>query len=178
MDERGDRTPLFGDTNQTRPKSADSSPLYHDQSQSPTNVSTRDIQLYVNVTTRKQSLRRLCFYSCLSVHRGGVCPIACWDTPTQDQRQTPPWADTPPGPEADPLGQTPPSQADAPGQTPPWVHTPPGRHPWADTPPGRHPPCADTPPAQCMLGYDQQAGGTHPTGMHSCFPIGIQVGRV
>ena len=25
-----------------------------------------------------------------------------------------------------------------------------------------------TPPAQCMLGYDQQAGGTHPTGMHSC----------
>ena len=29
-------------------------------------------------------------------------------------------------------------------------------------PPGRHP------PAQCMLGYGQQAGGTHPTGMHSC----------
>ena len=27
---------------------------------------------------------------------------------------------------------------------------------------GRHP------PAQCMLGYCQQAGGTHPTGMHSC----------
>ena len=25
------------------------------------------------------------------------------------------------------------------------------------------------PPAQCMLGYDQQACGTHPTGMHSCF---------
>ena len=25
------------------------------------------------------------------------------------------------------------------------------------------------PPVQCMLGYDQQAGGTHPTGMHSCF---------
>ena len=31
------------------------------------------------------------------------------------------------------------------------------------TPPGQ------TPPAQCMLGYGQQAGGTHPTGMHSCF---------
>ena len=31
-----------------------------------------------------------------------------------------------------------------------------------DTPPGRHP------PVQCMLGYIQQAGGTHPTGMHSC----------
>ena len=24
---------------------------------------------------------------------------------------------------------------------------------------------------QCMLGYGQQAGGTHPTGMHSCFII-------
>ena len=38
---------------------------------------------------------------------------------------------------------------------------------WADTP------RADTPLgrhllAQCMLGYSQQAGGTHPTGMHSC----------
>ena len=30
------------------------------------------------------------------------------------------------------------------------------------TPPGRQP------PAQCMLGYGQQAGGTHSTGMHSC----------
>ena len=32
-------------------------------------------------TARKRSLRRLCFYTCLSVHGGGgVCPIACWDT--------------------------------------------------------------------------------------------------
>ena len=38
-------------------------------------------------------------------------------------------------------------------------HTPLCRqpHPWADTP-----------PAQCMLGSGQQAGGTHSTGMHSC----------
>ena len=42
----------------------------------------------------------------------------------------------------------------------PWVDTLPPR---ADTPPRQ------TPPAQCMLGYGQQAGGTHPTGMHSCF---------
>ena len=48
--------------------------------------------------------------------RGGVCPIACWDTHT--------------------------------GQT---LH-----------------PQAGHPPAQCMLGYGQQEGGTHPTGMHSC----------
>ena len=32
---------------------------------------------------------------------------------------------------------------------------------------GRHPP-AQTPPGQCMLGYGQQAGGMHPSGMHSC----------
>ena len=35
--------------------------------------------------------------------------------------------------------------------------------PQADTPPDRHL------PAQCMLGYGQQAGGTHPTGMQSCY---------
>ena len=52
--------------------------------------------------------------------------------------------------------------ANHPGQTP---HS---RHPRADTPPPSA--CWDTPsPAQCMLGYGQQAGGTHPTGMHSCF---------
>ena len=41
---------------------------------------------------------------------------------------------------------------------------PPGRHQSGQIPPGRH-----TPPVQCMLGYGQQADGTHPTGMHSCF---------
>ena len=39
-----------------------------------------------------------------------------------------------------------------PGQTPSHRQTPPGRRSWADTP------WAD----------GQQAGGTHPTGMHSC----------
>ena len=41
--------------------------------------------------------------------------------------------------------------------------------PWAGTPPGRYTPPAGTPPPQCMLGYGQQAGGRHPTEMHSCF---------
>ena len=43
--------------------------------------------------------------------------------------------------------------------------------PWADTPHplGRPPPGQTPPPAQCMLGYGQQTGGTHPTGMQSCF---------
>ena len=60
-----------------------------------------------------------------------------------------PWADIP-------LGRPP-------GQTPPWADTPTF---WADTPPlGRHP------PAQYMLGCGQQAGGMHPTGMHSCYLI-------
>ena len=46
---------------------------------------------------------------------------------------------------------------------PRWADTP-----WADTPPPRANPQTDTPSAQCMLGYGQQVGGTHPTGMHSC----------
>ena len=46
------------------------------------------------------------------------------------------------------------------------VNIPLGRH----TPPGQTPPRADTPPAQRMLGYGQQTGGTHPVGMHTCSP--------
>ena len=45
-----------------------------------------------------------------------------------------------------------------------------GTSPWAGTPPrAGTSPRAGTPPTQCMLGYGQQAGGMHPTGMHSCF---------
>ena len=45
-----------------------------------------------------------------------------------------------------------------------------GGNTWAGTPPGRYsPPLGQVSPHQCMLGYGQQAGGTHPTGMHSCF---------
>ena len=51
----------------------------------------------------------------------------------------------------------------------PRASTPLGRPPQGWEPPGRHPlPLGRHPPAQCMLGYGQQAGGTHPTGMHSC----------
>ena len=47
-------------------------------------------------------------------------------------------------------------------------------HPWADTHPRADTPLLaasprQTPPVLCMLGYDQQAGSTHPTGMHSCY---------
>ena len=58
------------------------------------------------------------------------------------------WAGTPPGTRYTPLGLgTPPRPGNPPG---------PGTPPRPGTPPGR---------------YGQQAGGTHPTGMHSCFHV-------
>ena len=60
-----------------------------------------------------------------SVHRrGGVCPIACWDT-TPLARQTP-WQGRPPW-QGDPPGKAdPPWQGDPPGkETPPWQGRPP-----------------------------------------------------
>ena len=47
---------------------------------------------------------------------------------------------------------------------PPRQTPPPCRHPLADTPPGRHTPTHQTATA---------AGGTHPTGMHSCIKMPI-----
>ena len=55
------------------------------------------------------------------------------------------------------------------GRYTPWAGTSPwaGKSPWAGTSPlGRY-----TPLPQFMLGYSQQAGGTHPIGMHSCFSL-------
>ena len=125
------------------------------------------------------------------VHRGST-----WaGTPRQvhPRAGTPPWAGTPPSRQVhppSPQAGTPPGryttlQADTPPSpqagtppplgryTPPWVGTP----PWASTPPGQvNPPWAGkspqagTPPGVVHAGrYGQQAGGTHPTGMHSCF---------
>ena len=84
------------------------------------------------ITVRKRSLRRLCFYTCLSFcPQGGVCLSACWDT--------------------HPLGQT-----SLRTDTPLGRH-PPGRHPPGKTPPRQTPPCpvhaGMHTPAQCMLGY-------------------------
>ena len=64
------------------------------------------------ITVCKRSLRRLCFYTCLCVHRAGdVCPIARWDT--LDAGQTTPPARHPPPPSKTRHWQTIP-----PGQTP------------------------------------------------------------
>ena len=90
---------------------------------------------------------------CDSVNRGVVYLNACWDT-------TPPGADTPSPEETD--THTPPPRS----RHPPGADTPHSRHPplGADTPRG-----ADTPPTGSMTpAYGQRAGGTHPTGMHSC----------
>ena len=52
------------------------------------------------------------------------------------------------------------------GADTPWEQTPPG----ADTPPEQTPPWSRHHPAAEHAGrYGQRAGGTHPTGMQSCF---------
>ena len=71
---------------------------------------------------------------------------------------TPPWQVHPLGryPHPSPLGR----------YTPPWADTPPGRY----TPLGRYTP---SPGAVHAGRYGQQAGGMHPTGIHSCSRWGI-----
>ena len=88
-----------------------------------------------------------------------------------------PWAGIHPPGQVHPPGRYPPGQVHTPlaRYTPPWPGTSPGQvHPWAGTPLGRY---TSHPPAmhQCMLGYGQQAGSTHPTGMHSCQAIAITI---
>ena len=96
-----------------------------------TNIGTDNVVFIAH----KHSLRRLCFYRCLSVHGGGVCLIACWDA-------------TPPGSRHPPEAYIPKSR-----HTPWSRHPPPEAHnpleadtPQEQTPPkSRHPPEADTP---------------------------------
>ena len=73
--------------------------------------------------------------------QGGVCPIACWDTP--------PWAGTPPG-------KVPPGQTLPPGQV-----QPPAQCMLGYTPPPAHSACWDTVnkqavciPLECILVRD------------------------
>ena len=110
---------------------------------------------------------------CHSVHRGGVCLSACWDT-TPPRSRHPLGADTPPA-----SRHTPPGSRHTPlEQTPPWEQTPQEQTPTEQTPPFGQtppPPRADTPPEQTLPppreqtpAYGQREAGTHPTGMHSC----------
>ena len=109
--------------------------------------------IIVFVTARKQSLRRLCFYTCLSVILFTVGGSTWAGTPPG---QEPPRAGTPlPPSRYTPLGRytpTPSKYTPAPQQVHPrgQVHPP-----WEGTsPPGKiHPPWAGTPPReQYMLG--------------------------
>ena len=120
------------------------------------------------ITTRKRSLRGLCFYMCLSFCPQGGCLSQCRLGCTPH-----PWpeAGTPLGPEAG----TPPPETRG---TPSWDQrqvSPPrtrGRHPRRAR--GRHPPPPQTrgrpipPGSSACWQIWATIGGTHPSGMHSC----------
>ena len=84
----------------------------------------------------------------------------------------PPRPGTPPGARYTPWARhTPLDQVHPPGPGTPWArHTPPGQAhtPGPGTPPGpgTHPPGPGR--------YGLRAGGTHPTGMHSCFKMFVR----
>ena len=118
---------------------------------------------------------------------GGVCPIpldadppGC--RPPPSLMQTPsPWMQTPSLLDADPPPPKcrPPSPWMQPPQ-PPWMQTPPEadplppgcrpHSPWMQTPLEAYP-LPPPPEAGPLLWYDQQAGGTHPTGMLTCMCV-------
>ena len=90
-----------------------------------------------------------------------VCQSFCSQGggPGYTSQEGTPWAGTPP------CAGTPPGQLDPPGRYTPWAGTPQAGTPQAGTPQAGTLPF---PQPQCMLGHGQQAGSTHPTGMHSC----------
>ena len=113
------------------------------------------VRLFFRLLPSATKLRRLCFYTCLSVHRG-VCLSACWNTTTTPREQTPTslGADTPLGADA-PLQSRHPPRADTPEQTSSGSRHPPGAdtHPEQTPPRSRHPlweqthPWEQTPPS-------------------------------
>ena len=100
---------------------------------------------------------------CHSVHTGGFCLNACWDTnhPPPGIRHHPPTGPgRPPQTRQTPPDQTPPRTR----QTPPLDQTPhppgPCRLPQDQTP---------LPSWELTPAYGLRAAGTYPTGMHSCY---------
>ena len=93
---------------------------------------------------------------------GGCLPLIRGVSATHPSEQTHPWTDTP--------RQT----NTPPGQTSPWAYIPLPSACWDTNSPcsvhaGIHTSPIPTPPHADTTGYGQQAGGTYPTGMHSCF---------
>ena len=117
------------------------------------NLFLHDCEHFNFITARKTKFAKVMFSQ--SVHRGGVCPIACWDTHTAGSRHPPeqtPWEKTSPrskhSPGADtPLSRHPPGEDTPKEQTTPQSrHHPRSKHPPEQKPPGAdNPPRADTP---------------------------------
>ena len=147
-------------------------------------------QNVVIFTARKRSLRRLCFYTCLSVilFTGGVCLSACWDTPPPTKetpcqgdppaKETPnqgdplpgrPLLSTRPSYQGDPLPkrpharETPLCQGDPPPRRPPARETPCQGDPAKETP-ARETPCQGDPPAKETPLPGRPPPGPHPRG--------------
>ena len=115
-------------------------------------------------TTRNEVGTRI-----LSTEGGGIPGQVPTPGQVHPQGRYIPQAGTPPS-----LRQVHPQTGTPPGQVPPTQgrETPQaGTPPWVGTPPEQVPPGQVHPPHQCMLGYGQQAGWAHPTGMHSFFLI-------
>ena len=106
-------------------------------------------KLQIALLPSATKLRRLCFYRRLSVHRGVSASVHAGIPHKPPQEQTPPQS-------RPPWEQTPREQ------TPPLQQTP---YPGADTPQEQ------TPPRETATAAD----GTHPTGMHSCSNIFLQL---
>ena len=119
------------------------------------------IYLFIYYRPQTKFGARQYFCTCLPFCSQGGWSIWAGTPPGRyPQAGTPPWAGSPPPQQVHPL---PPGRYTPQAGTPPQAGThPPSRY----IPPGRYP-LAGT-PQQCMLGYGQQVGGTHPTGMYSC----------
>ena len=136
----------------------------------------RFVNNITNYYRPQRSLKRLRFHRCLSVHRGVSAPLHAGIHLPMTRGRHPALTDTPPGSRHPPGSNTPRTRHSLGPDTPweqgtPWgPDTSPGADipPGADTPWSRHPQGADIPPPMHAGRYGQQAGGTHPTGMHTC----------
>ena len=115
------------------------------------------------ITARKRSLGQGNIFTpvCHSVHRGGVCLSACWDT-THWTMHPLPLDHAPPGTMHPSSTCTPPDHAPPPNR--PCTTPTPRDHAPPPTPRDHAPP----PATEHTWRHGQRAGGTHPTGMHSC----------
>ena len=103
---------------------------------------------------------------CIPACNGGVC---VWVHSGVHPLDTYPWANTP-------TGQTPPRADTSLGRHPWWTHTPrPNTTYREDTPPGRHLQGRHCPANITPTVMATEAGGMHPTGMHSCLTKNFEI---